>query len=100
MDQISPRDEDNSHPPRNILWSRSGFGCSAWRTLVVTSVASCAMRSVHRAQRGTKGTVGRRRDFSHIDLSIVVPAFNEAERLPGLLRALRELLDPDTTELI
>ncbi|MEM7095059.1 MAG: dolichyl-phosphate beta-glucosyltransferase [Actinomycetota bacterium] len=35
-----------------------------------------------------------------LDLSIVVPAFNEAERLPVLLQSLRKHVDLDRTEVI
>ena len=64
--------------------------------LVITNDAACAMRTGASVQRGTRGTVGRRRhDLSHIELSIVVPAYNEAERLPDLLGALRTLWDFD-----
>jgi len=43
---------------------------------------------------------GPPRDGITIDLSIVIPAFNEAFRLPAVLDALRHHVDPSTTEII
>lgn len=40
------------------------------------------------------------REFEPLVRSIVIPAFNEQERLPALLHALPDAVDPDSTELI